>query len=116
MIEYFKLKSTYDVVLEFSTNVRPIRIEILRSTVNSRKYRARVWDQHTYNLYPTYANMKNDGGIENKMWSCDEVDREITTIISDDPAELVYGKEWNSEDEFLLYLKDLVNRYHISLS
>ena len=116
MSEYFKLISTYDVVLEFSTNTRPVRIEILQSIENPKKLRARAWDQNTYNLYPTFANMLEGGGIEHKMWSCDEINREITTFLSEDPADLVWGKEWESEKEYLDHLKNLVNRYHSSLS
>ena len=116
MSEYFKLISTYDVVLEFSTNTRPVRIEILQSTENPKKFRARAWDQITYNLYPTFANMSDDGGIENRLWSSDEINREITVLLSEDPADLIWGKEWDSEQDYLSYLKGLVSRYHESLS
>ena len=112
MSEYFKLISSYDVVLDFSTNKRPLRIEILRSTENEKKYRARVWDQHTYNLYPTFANMKPEGEIENTLFSCDEINREITTILNqDDPRDLIFGKEWESEEDFLNHLKNLIEQY-----
>lgn len=116
MREYFILKSTYETILEFSTNTRPVRIEIFQSTDNVKKYRARVWDQHTYNLYPTFANIKKEGGLENRMMSCDEVNREITTLLSEDPNDLFWGKEWESEEQFLSYLKELVSKYHESLS
>jgi len=117
MNEYFLLQSTYDIVLEFSTNIRSVRIEILRSTENPKKFRTRVWDQNTYNLYPTFANMPKEGGITNKMMSCDEINREITTLLSaeDDPSDLIFGKEWESEEELLLHLKGLIQKYHASL-
>jgi hypothetical protein len=115
MSEYFKLISTYDVVLEFSTNTRPVRIEILQSTENPKKLRARVWDQNTYNLYPTFANLSQSGVIEHRLWSSDEVNREITNLLSEDPSDLFWGKEWKSEQEYLAYLKGLISRYHESL-
>ena len=36
MSGYFHLQSTYEVILEFSTNTRPIRIEIFRSVDNEK--------------------------------------------------------------------------------
>ena len=111
MNEYFKLLNTYDVVLKFSTNTRPVRIEIFRSLDNEKKYKARVWDQSTYNLYPTFANISEEAGLENKLFSCDEVNREITTLLSDDPNDLFWGKEWESEDQYFAYLKELILKY-----
>ena len=103
------------MVLEFSTNTRPVRIEIFRSVHNNNKLRARVWDQNTYNLYPTFANIPNEDSLINKFMSCDEVNREITTILSDDPNDLLWGKEWASEENFLRYLKTLIQKYQKSL-
>jgi len=71
-----------------------------------------VWDQNTYNLYPTFANGPDFGAMENKLWSSDELNREITHLLSEDPEDLAYGKEWESEEEYLTYLKVLVNRYY----
>lgn len=116
MSEYFKLTSTYDVLLEFSTNSRPVRIEILQSTENPKKLRARVWDQNMYNLLPTFANMTADGGFAHGLWSSDEINREITVLLSEDPSDLVLGKEWESEQEYLAYLKGLVEEYRASLN
>jgi len=112
MNEYFKLQSTYEVILEFSTNTRPVRIEIFSSIENMKRLKARVWDQNIYNMYPTFANMRKEGGIENSLMSSDEVNREITTLLSDDPNDLFYGKEWESEEQYLSYLKELIVKYH----
>jgi len=112
MSEYYKLQSTYTVLLKFSTNTRPLRIEIYRNIENSKKYRARVWDQNTYNLYPTFANFGNDGGVDNRLMSSDTIDREITILLSDDPDDLYFGREWESEEDYLNYLKGLVSKYH----
>lgn len=114
--EYFILLSTYEAIFKFSTNTRPIRIEIFRSTENHKKYRARVWDQNTYNLYPTFANIKKEGGLENRMMSCDEVNREITTLLSENQFDVFWGKEWDSEDQYLSYLKKLIEKYHETLN
>ncbi len=112
MNEYFILQSTSEVILEFSTNTRPVRIEIFSGTENKKKLKAKVWDQNTYNMYPTFANMKESGGIENRLMSSDEVNREITTLLSDDPNDLFYGKEWESEEQYLFYIKGLIEKYH----
>ena len=117
MSEYFILQSTYEVVLEFSSNTRPVRIEIFRSADNAKKLRARVWDQTSYNLYPTFANMPQEGGLTNSLMSCDEVNREITTILSaNDPTDIIFGKEWESEEQFLSYLREQIEEYHATLS
>ena len=119
MNEFFTLQSTYEVTLKFSTNTRAVRIEILRSTVNPKKLKARVWDQNTYNLYPTFANMSKENGLNNEMMSCDNINQDITTILADvsleEMNEIVYGKEWDSEEDFLNYIKELVNKYHATL-
>ena len=115
MSEYFILQSIYEVVLEFSTNTRPVRIEIFRRVDNEKKLRARVWDQTTYNLYATFANMSKEGGLTNSMMSCDDMNREITTILSDDPDDLFWGKEWDSEARYLSHLKTLIQNYQASL-
>ena len=114
MNETFLLKSTYEYVIEFKMNTRPIRIEIFLSLENNKKYRVRVWDQNTYNLYPTFANMPPGGGIENKMMSCDEVNREITTLVAETP-EVILGMEWESEASFLNYLKKAIDKYREKL-
>ncbi len=115
MNELYKLQSTYELILEFATNTRPVRIEVFRSTKNDKKLRARVWDQNTYNLYPTFANIPEEGGLENKLMSCDEVNREITTLVAEDP-ELIVGKEWESEDKFIAHIKGLILKYQATLN
>lgn len=116
MSEYFKLISTYDVLLNFSTNIRPVRIEILQSMENPKMLRARVWDQNMYNLHPTFANRTKDGGFADGLWSSDEINREITVLLSEDPSDFLFGKEWESEQDLLAYLKELVRKYHASFS
>jgi len=115
MSELFKLQSTYEMIIAFSTNTRPVPIEVFRSTENEKKLRARVWDQNTYNLYPTFANIPEEGGLENRLMSCDEVNREITTLLAEDP-EMIYGKEWESEEQFITHIKDLISKYQATLN
>jgi len=103
------------MIIAFSTNTRPVRIEVFRSTENEKKLRARVWDQNTYNLYPTFANIPEEGGLENRLMSCDEVNREITTLLAEDP-EMIYGKEWESEEQFITHIKDLISKYQATLN
>ena len=66
-------------------------------------------------MYPTFASMKKGGDIENRLMSSDEVNREITTLFSDDPNDLFFGKEWASEEDYLSHLKGLIEKYHESL-
>ena len=116
MNEYYKLLSTYDVMLEFSTNSRNLRIEILESVETKNKFKARVWDLTTYNLYPTFANIAKEGGIENKIFSCDEMNRDVTNLLpGGDPETLILGKVWDSEKQFLTHIKELVSNYHSEL-
>lgn len=109
-MELFKLTSTYEVLLELGGTLRPVRVEIFRSEENPRKLRARIWDQNTYNLYPTFANIRPEGGLENRLMSCDELNREISTNVAEDP-EILLGREWESEEVFLNHIKDAISRY-----
>jgi len=111
MDELFKLSNTYEMLLEFKDVSRMIRVEIFHSTGNDSLYRARIWDQTTYNLYPTFLNIAEDGGLKNEMYSCDEINREITTIIAEEPT-LITGKVYSSENDFLEYIKVLIGKYH----
>ncbi|MDH5178048.1 MAG: hypothetical protein OEZ39_16210 [Gammaproteobacteria bacterium] len=111
MDESFKLSNTYEMLLEFKDVSRVIRIDVFHGIENGSLYRARVWDQTTYNLYPTFANIAKEGGLKNEMYSCDEINREITTIIAEEPT-LITGKVYSSESEFLEYIKGLIGKYH----
>jgi len=111
----FELISTYEMLLEFQGALKPIRIEIFRDAEIKSLFRARVWEQNTYNLYPTMENIRPDGGINNTLASCDEVNREITSFLAEDPT-LVTGKEYSSESDFRKHLQSLVTVYHESLT
>jgi len=111
----FSLSATYEMLLEFKDTSRPVRIEVFRSAENENIFRARVWDQNTYNLYPTFANIESEGGLQNKMLSCDELNREITTIVAEDPT-LISGKEYSSEEAFVKYVESLVLAYQATLN
>jgi len=115
MNDLFTLSTTYELLLDFNDTSRPVRIEVFRSIENPNIYRARVWDQNTYNLYPTFANIDSKDGLQNKMLSCDEINREITTIVAEDPS-LITGKEYPAEEEFVEYVKSLVLAYQATFS
>jgi len=53
----FELRNTYEMLLEFGSIARPVRIEIFRCIENQKLYRARIWDQCIYDLYPTFLNL-----------------------------------------------------------
>jgi hypothetical protein len=115
MIEIWKLSSTYEVLLEIGHTLKPIRIEIFRSQDNQRKFRTRIWEQNTYNLYPTFANILPEGGLENRLMSCDLLNREISIDIAETP-EILLGLEWESEEAFLIHLKEAIFRYQSMLT
>ena len=115
MSNIFKLSNTYEMLLKFKDTSRPVRIEIFCGIENPNLFRARVWDQNTYNLYPTMLNIDEEGGLKNKMYSCDEINREITLTIADE-ATLISGKEYSSEEVFLNYVQSLVMNYQAMLN
>ena len=114
-MELFELSATYEVLLEIGQAVRPVRIEIFRGRKNAQKLRARVWEQSTYNLYPTFGNIKPDGGLENRLMSCAQVNREISALVAEEP-EMLLGGEWDSEEAFLERLKEFIVRYQAMCS
>jgi hypothetical protein len=88
----------------------------MQSMESPKKLRARAWEQSTYNLYPTFANPADFDAASSKLWSSDQINREITVLLSDDPTDLVLGKEWESEAEYLAFLKGLVRSYNALFS
>ncbi len=115
MSNIFKLSNTYEMLLEFKDTSRPVRIEIFCDIENSNLFRARIWDQNTYNLYPTMLNIDEEGGLKNNMYSCDEINREITLTIAEQPT-LITGKKYSNEEEFLKYVQSLVVNYQTRLN
>jgi hypothetical protein len=109
----YKLTSTYELLLDLGSTERPVRIEIFQSP-DGKKFRARVWVQNTYNMYPTLMNVNEKGDDLHAMHSCDELNQEITFLILDDP-DLIRGKEFESEKKLLQYLETRVNSFAESL-
>ena len=103
------------MLLELNDTSRPVRIEVFHSIENKNVFRARIWDQTTYNLYPTLANIEKEGGLQNKMISCDELNREITIMLAEDTT-LITGKEYASEKEFVEHVKSLILAYQALLN
>ncbi len=101
------------MLLEIGSATRPVRKEIFRSIENVNYFRARIWDQCTYDLYPTFLNID----LENnkKIYSSDELNREITLTVAEE-SNLITGKEYSNEEEFLKYIKSLIIKYRNTLS
>ena len=106
----FKLIATYELVVEFSTLERPVRIEIFKPLEDKFLYRARVWMQNTYNLYPAYLNTDKNGEDLNTIHSSDQLDMDMTSLITDDP-EIITGKHYMNKSDFLDYLKSSINYF-----
>jgi len=109
----YKLISTYELLLELGSTERPVRIEIFQLP-DGKRFRARVWVQNTYNLYPTLININEKGDDLHAVHSSDDLNQEITSLILEDP-ELIRGKEFNSEDEVLRYVEERINSFAKSL-
>ena len=110
MSTYFTLANTYEQLCELGNTIRPLRVEIFRSLEKPNVFRARIWEQTTYNLYPIWANIFEGEGLQNRMLSCDELNREITGLVADEP-DIITGKECESEAAFFAHLKTLTTRY-----
>ena len=110
MSAYFTLTNTYEQLCEFGNTIRPLRVEIFRSLKNKNVFRARIWEQTTYNLYPTWANIFKGEGLQNRMLSCDDLSREITALVADEP-DVITGRECESEDVFFEHIQILIARY-----
>jgi len=109
----YKLTSTYELLLSLGSVEKPVRIEIFQSS-DGKKFRAQVWAQNTYNLYPTLMNINEKGDDLHVMHSSDDLNQEITSLILEGP-ELIRGKELNSEDKVLQYIEERINFFAESL-
>ena len=110
----FRLISTYEMLgSTFKRKVGgSLRMEIFKSQDNQSLYRARIWLQGTYNLYPSELNRDGKGGDLHRTHSEDTIDTEMTTIISNDYT-LVTGKYYKSESDFVNYIKSLIEAFFI---
>jgi hypothetical protein len=108
--KYFKLISTYEVIVDNGKIEYPLRIEIFVSCFKDRIYRTRVWSSNTYNLYPTFLNIDDAGNAVQQIFSCDQFDVDITSVIAKNP-ELITGINFESEEEFFKYVKHHIDDY-----
>lgn len=106
----YKLISTYELFVSLSGADRLLRIEVFNSVENNTIFRARIWLQNTYNLYPTFMNLSEDGKNLQKFHSSDEMNMEITSLIANDPS-FITGNEYGDEREFLDFVISLVNDF-----
>ncbi|MFN8756754.1 MAG: hypothetical protein ACK5YB_14585 [Burkholderiales bacterium] len=96
----FRLSGTYEAFVGSEGSQRLVRIEVLVSLKDHEIYRARVWVQSTYNLYPTFLNLGKDGADLKQVHSSDQLNAEITSLIADDPSWAT-GIACSSEQAFL---------------
>ena len=106
----FKLISTYEIILHLNKTDRPDRFEVFRSLADDSIYRARVWVQNTYNLYPTSLNINDKGDDLHRMHSCDELAQEITLAIAGNP-DFITGKKYTDEQAFVDYILSRIKSY-----
>jgi Arc/MetJ family transcription regulator len=96
----FRLIESYEFFLEQSADKRLIRVEVLEATNDNQLFRARVWLQNTYNLYPTFLNLGASGEDLKQVHSSDQISTEISTLIADEP-EWLTGIRCKNAKEFL---------------
>jgi hypothetical protein len=106
----FRLVSTYELFLPPGTTERLVRIEVLQSLSDNDVYRARVWLQTTYNIYPTFLNTGGKGEDLHNTHSSDQLNAEITTLIAES-HDLLTGKRCTSEKDFADYVSSRVMQY-----
>jgi hypothetical protein len=103
MNNLFRLISTYELFFPPGSTERLVRIDVLQSVSDNKMYRARVWRQTTYNLYPTFLNTGNKGEDLRHTHSSDQLDTDITILIAESP-DLLTGVRCESEQDFIKYL------------
>ena len=109
-MEFFKQTSTYEVFVPVGDSNQLLRVEIFKSNTDANIFRARIWVQSTYNLYPTFLNISDDGSDLHLIHSSDQLNSEITPAVANDPS-LITGKRYDDEDQFLTYLTTLLTNY-----
>jgi len=112
--ELWKLATTYELLLELGQTVRPIRIEVFKSEEACSRFRARIWVQNMYNLYPAYINTGPQGQDLHQVHSSDELNQDITYIV-EDPAFLE-GVEFESEGAFVESLQAHILKYQKAIN
>ena len=109
----YRLISTYELLLNIGSAVRPVRIEVFKSP-DGDKYRAHIWMQNRYNLYPSLMNTNEKGDDLHTLHSSDEINQEITALVLDNP-DFVSGKEFDSEDKFVRHIEMQIKSFAQSL-
>ena len=109
-MDFFKLKSTYELMVELNGVVRPVRIEIFELISKDNFFRVRAWVQSVYNLYPAFLNTDNQGNDLHSIHSSDSLNLEITDLIADDPR-LITGDLYDDEYELLKHIKGRISDY-----
>ncbi len=113
--ELWKLVATYELLLELGQTRRPVRVEVFKSNNGGSRFRARLWVQGTYNLYPTFLNMGPQGQDLRHVHSSEELNQEITSLVVENPA-FMEGIEFESEGAFVEALQGLVAKYQKAIN
>lgn len=95
----FRLVNSYEFYIDLNVEEKLIRIEIFEAIDESLVFRARVWHQNTYNLYPTFLNLGKSGEDLHRTYSSDYLNVDITATVSDSP-EWLTGISLPSEKQF----------------
>lgn len=103
----FRLVESYEFFLEQAADKKLIRVEVLEAINEYRVYRARVWLQNTYNLYPTFLNLGPHGEDLRQVHSSDQLSMEITTLIAETP-EWITGIQSKSAKDFFDFVLERI--------
>jgi hypothetical protein len=72
-------------------------------------FRARVWIQNTYNLYPTFINTGTQGEDLKQTHSSDQICTEITLLVAEDSEWITGVKSKNAKEFFNLVLEKTID-------
>lgn len=95
----FRLVNSYEFYIDLAVDEKLIRIEIFEAADESLVFRTRVWYQNTYNLYPTFLNLGQNGEDLHRVYSSDYLNVDMTATIADSP-EWLTGISFPSEKKF----------------
>ena len=108
MRQIYKMTVVYEWPERVGEWLRFVRIEVFECISQPKNFRARVWLDENYNLYPTRLNSDQNGNAVNMIHSSDVVNRDITSLLSG-ADEWICGKVFASEEDFVSSTMPSVN-------
>lgn len=108
MPQIYKLTAVYEWPERIGEWLRFVRVEVFACVSQPGNFRARVWLDENYNLYPARLNSDQNGNAINMIHSTDVVNRDITTLLPG-VDEWICGKLFASEDDFVSSIMPAVN-------